>query len=70
MCRTYSDMENTNTKIAWENLPEETRAAWTEQVISFYPPNTVSPSEVIELARDEYNDAETLLPVVEACEVD
>ena len=58
------------TKHAWENLSEEQRNTWTQHVINFYPPNTVSPQEAVELARDEYFEAETLLPVAEVCEAD
>jgi hypothetical protein len=41
---------------------------WIQQVINFYPPNTSSQQEIVDLARDEYNDAESLLPVQEICE--
>jgi len=53
---------DTMTKPAWEQLPAEHRAAWIQRTENFYPPNTVSPQEVIELARDEYLDADSLLP--------
>lgn len=56
------------TKQAWENLSEEQRNVWTQHVINFYPPNTVTPQDALELARDEYNEAESLLPVNEVCE--
>lgn len=59
-----------NTKHAWENLSEEQRNLWTQHVINFYPPNTVSLPEAVELARDEYSEAETALPVEEVCETD
>ena len=62
-------METTN-KTTWENLPESHRNTWTQHVLNFYPPNTVSPQEAAELAREEYGDAESLLPVAEVCEAD
>jgi len=68
--RLQSEHMNTNNKPSWDNLSEDQRNVWIRQVVNFYPPNSVSPQEVIELARDEYNDAETLLPAEETCEVD
>ena len=62
-------METIN-KTTWENLPATHRDAWTQHVINFYPPNTVSPQEAAELAREEYNEAESLLPVTEVCEAE
>jgi hypothetical protein len=59
---------DTNTRPAWENLSDEHRNVWIQQVINFYPPNTSSQQEIVDLARDEYNDAESLLPVQEICE--
>jgi hypothetical protein len=61
---------HTNIKPAWENLSEEHRNAWIQQVINFYPPNTSSQQEIVDLARNEYDDAESLLPVQETCEAD
>ncbi len=58
------------TKHPWEQLSEEQRNLWTQHVIKFYPPNTVAPQEALELARDEYNETESLLPVTEVCEAD
>jgi hypothetical protein len=58
------------TKHPWEKLSDEQRNLWTEHVTRFYPPNTVTPQEAIELAREEYNETESLVPVVEACEAD
>ncbi len=58
------------TKHPWENLSDEQRNLWTQHVIKFYPPNTVTPEESIELARDEYHEAESLLPVAEVCAAD
>ena len=60
----------TNAKPTWENLSDEQRNAWLQQIINFYPPNSSTPEEVVELARDEYNDAESLLPVQEIYEAD
>jgi len=57
-------------RFTWENLPEEHRTAWVQHVINFYPPNTVSQQEADDLAREEYDNAETELPVVEALEMD
>ena len=59
-----------NTKHTWENLSAAQRDAWTQHIVKFYPPNTVSPQEAVELARDEYNEAESLLPLAEVCEAD
>jgi hypothetical protein len=59
---------DTNTKPTWESLSDEHRNVWIQQIINFYPPNTSSPQEIAALARDEYNDAESLLPVQEICE--
>ena len=59
-----------HTKHPWENLSEEQRNVWTRHVINFYPPNTVSPQEAAELAREEYAEAESPLPVAEVCEAD
>ncbi len=56
-----------NTKQNWENLSEAQQSTWIQHVIKFYPPNTVSPQEALELARDEYNESEFLLPVEEVC---
>jgi hypothetical protein len=50
------------TKPVWEQLPEELRKIWIQQVINFYPPAVVSEKDAVELAREEYADAETLLP--------
>jgi hypothetical protein len=61
---------DTNTRPAWENLSDEHRSAWIQQVINFYPPNTSSQQELVELARSEYDDAESLFPVTETCETD
>jgi hypothetical protein len=61
---------DTNTKPEWENLSEEHRNAWIQQVINFYPPNTSTQREIVELARSEYDEAESLLPTAEACETD
>jgi len=41
-----------------------------QHVVNFYPPNTVSALEAAELAREEYAEAETLLPVTQVCEAD
>lgn len=57
-------------KTNWENLSEAHRHSWTQHVINFYPPNTVSPQEAAELAREEYENADSLLPVTEVCEAD
>ena len=61
---------DTTIKPAWEQLPEAHRKIWIAQVINFYPPAVVSEKDAVELARDEYADAETLLPepVVEVSE--
>ena len=67
--RNFVLMDTAN-KPAWENLSEDHRSAWIQQVINFYPPNTSSPQELVELARDEYNDAESLLPLTATCEVE
>jgi hypothetical protein len=61
---------DTNNRPAWENLSEDQRNAWIQNVVNFYPPNTSGQQEIVELARDEYNDAESLLPVQETCEAD
>ena len=61
------DMHN---KTNWDNLPETHRTAWLQHVTNFYPPNTISPQEAAELAREEYTDAESLLPVAEVCQAD
>src|SRR5258706_6459266 len=61
---------DTNTKRSWENLSVEHRNAWIQQVINFYPPNASSQQEIVVLAREEYLEAESLLPVPETCEVD
>jgi len=65
-----SEQMDTQKKSSWENLPEAHRHEWTQHVIKFYPPNTVSPQEAAELARDEYNEADSLLPIPEVCEAD
>jgi hypothetical protein len=65
-----SQQMDTHKKISWENLPETHREAWTQHVINFYPPNTVSPEEAAELAREEYAEAATPLPVAEVCDAD
>jgi hypothetical protein len=57
-----------NAKPAWDNLSEVQRTAWIENVIKFYPPDSVTPQDAVELARDEYNDSESLLPIEEICE--
>lgn len=58
-------------KTPWEQLPEAHRTAWLQHVVNFYPPNTVSPQEAAELAREEYTDADSdLPPVSEACETE
>jgi len=57
-------------KTNWENLPEAHRNSWMQHVVNFYPPNTVSALEAAELAREEYAEAETLLPVTQVCEAD
>ncbi len=59
-----------NSKHAWENLPEDQRTVWTQHVIKFYPPNTVSLAEALELAREEYNESESPLPLEAVCEAD
>ena len=60
----------TTTKPLWEKLPAEHRQAWIQQVINFYLPAVISAEEADTLARDEYSDAETLLPVPDPCEAD
>jgi len=60
----------TKNRPTWENLSEDQRNAWIQSVINFYPPNSSTPQEIIELAKDEYTDAESLLPVREVFEAD
>lgn len=62
---------DTNIKQAWEKLSAEHQKVWVQHVIQFYPPDTVSPAEAVELAREEYDETESLLPQVEeTCEAD
>ena len=57
-------------KTSWENLSEPHRTAWVQHVINFYPPNTITPHEAAELARDEYSEADALLPAAQQCDME
>jgi|GEM_PF-2910548 hypothetical protein len=56
---------NIMTKPAWEELSDPHRDAWIQRAINFYPPGSVAMPELIEVARDEYAESDSLLPVVE-----
>jgi hypothetical protein len=55
-------------KPTWQELPEEIRNAWIQQVHAFYPEGSTTIAEATELAQYEYDqsESESLHPEVEA----
>jgi hypothetical protein len=49
----------------WETLPETTRTEWIREASNFYAPGTVSETDIVEMARENYSQAEALFPIGE-----
>ena len=52
-----------------EDLPESIRAEWVREASNFYAPGAVGETDIIEMARENYSQAEALHPIGDEQEV-
>jgi len=51
-----------NARPDWNNLPEAIRNEWINSVMNFYPAGTTTREDAVNLAKDDYENSETLQP--------